>query len=142
MPSITLKVKNIYGSYEEYEISLQEWRFGRRSVRSKLEYKNGGGESVYHGFTYFLELRFQFIDTTDYANIVAAIDAIRSERTVQWLDADGLNYLGINFGTADAMYLDIEQDEIVEAQGEWFEKMPFEITFIVTRAVTGAHDDA
>lgn len=142
MPSITLKARNKYGSYDEFEIPLQEWRLSRRSVRSKLEYKNGGGESVYHGFNYLLELRWQYLDAFEYVNIALALDAIRAGRTVQWLGASGLNYLGINFSTADPLFLDLESDDHIESAGEWVEKMPFEISFYVTRSVSGEHNSA
>lgn len=123
-------------------IPLQEYRLYRRSSRSRLEYKNGGGESVYHGWTYYLELRWQYLSLAEYNDIIYFIDLIRYGNPVRWDAATGFTYFQLTFPNPSDMFLEIDSDEIVEAQGEWFEKMPFEVTFFVKRAVTGIHNGA
>lgn len=142
MPSLEIKIPTLGEAWITKTINLQAWQLRRKSARSVLEYKNGGRESVYHGFTYYLELSWQYLSVDEHEDLMDIVDAIREGKQVWWSNASYFTYLKFTpDGKAD-MYLDIEQDEVVEAQGEWFEKMPFEITFIVTRAVTGAHDDA
>lgn len=142
MPSLVLLFQNKHGSWEETNIGLQEWRLFRRSARSVLEYKNGGRESVYHGFTYYLELRWQYLSLQEYILIMNVVSAIRNGRPARWVNYSDLTYLQFDILTEPDMWLDIDGDEIVEAQGEWFEKMPFEITFVVTRSVSGEYDSA
>lgn len=142
MPSLEIKIPTLGGAWITKTIQLSQFKFYRRSNRSLLEYKNGGGESVYHGFTYFIELSWQYLSVDEHEVIMDIVDAIRGGKQVWWSNATDFNYLKLDPSAETAMYLDVVDDDVVEAFGEWVEKMPFEITFRITRAVTGVHDDA
>lgn len=141
MPSIEFTWTTLSEATVVKTIQLQKYRFYRRSNRSVLEYKNGGAESVYHGFTYFLELSWEYLSEAEHEDIMLVVDAIREGLSVAWTKATDFTYLKVDPST-ESLYVDIVDDEVVEAYGEWFEKMPFEITFRVKGAVTGVHDDA
>lgn len=142
MANIVITCRRPGHGWDIITIPLQEWRLYRRSARSVLNYKNGGRESVYHGFTYYLELRWQYLSQEDHELLMHIITCIRLGGEAKWTNITDFTYLNFSPVNKPDMHLDVEQDEIVEAQGEWVEKMPFEITFIVTRAVTGAYDNA
>lgn len=119
-------------------LPLHRWRIIRKSVRSRLAFRKGGSSSSYRATRLFFECEWEHLPSTEYALLVAVVDGIRNGSAVKITTTTGLSYFD-NTAITGGKYIDIEDDDLVESAGEFFEFMPAKVTFVITTAMGLTH---
>lgn len=117
-------------------LTLHKWKFYRKSVRARMEYFNGGIDSDYRAGRLYFEMSWNYLSSTEYADIVAVIDQIRSGTDVYLYSMSGNSYFNSSAIPGSGLLIDLENDDVLESVGEWFENMPLQLVF-VTREKRG-----
>jgi len=112
------------------ELTLHKWRMVRRSVRSRVQYRNGGSNSNYRATRLFVFLEWDHLSVTEYAIFVAIVNGIRNGSTVKIETTSGLNYFD-NTCLSTGKIVELESDEIIESVGEYVEYMPAKMDIVV-----------
>jgi hypothetical protein len=119
-------------------LPLHKWRIYRKSVRSRLVFRKGGSSSSYRATRLFFECEWDHLPATEYALLVAVVDGIRNGSTVKVTTSTGLSYFD-NTCISGGKFIDIEDDDLVESSGDFFEFMPAKVTFVITTAMGLTH---
>ncbi len=129
MASITFDVDGV-----NKELTLNKWRIVRRSVRSRVEYRNGGSNSNYRAARLFVFLEWEHLTAADYTILLAIINGIRNGDTVKIESASGLNYFD-DTCLGSGKLVELDNDDILESVGEYVEYMPAKVDFVITEGM-------
>lgn len=119
-------------------LNLVRCKIPRRSVRAKYNAHNGNFSSNYRATQLRFILKWEHVTTTEYADIVWLLDHIRQGHAVKLTAVSGLSYFDDScLGTG--IEVDLESDEVLEQDFEFFEKMPVEFVLISKSAMGLTH---
>ncbi len=127
----------------DYSIPITEYKIYRRNKRVRYEYLNGGVESHYRGFNLLLNLKWESLNQSEQVSLFEVINSIRRpDAEVEILNITGdYIYLGEFWDDAPfPLYVDLEDDEVIESMGKWMEKTNYEITFIIKKEMGPYHN--
>jgi len=103
-------------------------------------YRSGGTGtnvvSAHAGFSF----RWQHLNVTEYNDLVAVLNQIRSGASVSITALDGLDYVHGDIPD-DGLAVDLDSDEVPESQGEFVEFMPMELDMVSLEPVYVSTDD-
>lgn len=137
MPSITLT----YGATSK-TLVLDQWRIRRRRKTRVFEYFNGGKDIKGDSANLLFHLKWRYLSTTDYADVVAVVNQIRSGTSVKITALTDFDYLYDSKILERDVSVELENDEVLESAGEWLEGVPgYEIELITRKghpAIIGA----
>lgn len=115
-------------------LTLHKWRIVRRSIRSRVNYRNGGSSSSYRAARLFVFLEWDHLLSDEYDIFIAIVNGIRNGSTVKIESTSGLSYFD-DTCLSTGKIVDLEVDDIIESQGEYVEFMPAKMDIVITTAM-------
>lgn len=116
MPTITFT----YGATSK-TLKLDQWRIRRRRKARIFEYFNGGKDIKGGSANLVFDLKWRYLSATDYGDVVAVVNQIRSGTTVKITALTDFDYLYDNKILERDVAVDLDSEEVLESSGEWME---------------------